>query len=456
MKSIIKNWMKEMPIPVKDLTESLFYLFPPSLRYGKTYSEALAFFQQTESWNQEQFRAYQNQKLRQLIRHVYEKVPYYQKILHERRLSPSDINTVDDLNKLPFLTKEIAREKLGELLVTDIKPSQTEFWQTSGTSEPPLRLALDKSTVAWERAEAMRRLLWLGYMEGNRLALVRGAPLTDPKRIFKYLSFKKELRISLTRSDERSLFIAASELRKFEPDFITGWPSCIFLLASWMKRNNFKIPSPKYILTSSENLYPHYKTEIESVFGAKVIDSYGQNELVATAVQCSHGKGYHCVMEMGIIELIPYKEPFYEIVGTGFCSPSMPLIRYRTGDLAIPSALPCICGRATPTLATVVGKTSDLVIKVSGDDLFTNEPHLALYRFEDIREAQIVMGADESIRVLVVPWESISAETISKLTEHLKEIFGPASSRLKVEVVSEILTAPSGKRQFVVARSRDL
>lgn len=456
MKSIIKNIMKETPVPVRDFTESLFYLLPPSLRYGKTYSEALSFFQQTENWNLEQFRAYQNQRLRRLISHAYEKVPYYRSVMQQSHLTPSDINTVDDLKLLPYLTKDIARERIDDLLASDIKRSKTEFWHTSGTSEPPLKLVLDKSTVAWERAEAMRRLLWLGYTDGNRLAIVRGAPLTNPNRIFKYLSFRRELRISLTRSDERSLFIVASELKKFEPDFITGWPSCIFLLASWMKRNNFRIPSPKYILTSSENLYPHYKKEIESFFGARVIDSYGQNELVATAVQCSHGKGYHSVMEMGIMELIPFREPFYEIVGTSFCSPSMPLIRYRTGDLAIPSALPCICGRATPTLATVVGKTSDLVIKVSGEDFFTNEPHLALYRYDEIREAQIVMGSDDGIRVLVVPWDSISADTISRLTDDLKELFGSSSSRLSVEVVSEIAAAPSGKRQFVVARSRDL
>ncbi len=456
MKSVLKNWMKQTPIPIKDLMESLFYLLPPWLRYGKTYTEALLFFQETENWNPEQFRSYQNKKLRELIRHVYEKVPYYRKVMEETHLVPSDINTVDDLKKLPFLTKDIARNRLEELLVSDLKPSATEFWHTSGTSEIPLKLVLDKSTVAWERAEAMRRLLWLGYMKGDRLAIVRGAPLTDPKKMFKYLSYKKELRISLVNSDEKSLFAIASELRKFEPDFITGWPSCIFLLASWMKRNNFKITSPRYVLTSSENLYPHYKREIESVFGAKVIDSYGQNELVATAVQCSHGKGYHTVMEMGIIELIPYKEPFYEIVGTSFCSPSMPLIRYRTGDLAIPSALPCICGRSSLTLATVVGKTADLVIKVGGEDFSTNESHLALYQFDEIREAQILMEDDNTIRVLIVPWKAISSETIARLTEHLREIFGSTSSGLSVDVVSEIIIAPSGKRQFVVARSRDL
>jgi phenylacetate-CoA ligase len=456
MKSILKNWMKETPIPIRDITESLFFLLPPSIRYGKTYVDALNFFHQTESWNAEQFKAYQNQKLRQLILHVYEKVPYYRKIFDERSLKPADINTVEDLPKLPFLTKSLAREHIEELLPSDIKPGKTEFWHTSGTSEKPLKLVLDKSTVAWERAEAVRRLLWLGYMKGNRLAIVRGTPLTNPKRIFKYLSFNRELRISLMRSDEKSLFIAASELKRFEPDFITGWPSCIYLLATWMKRNNFKMPGPKYVLTSSENLYPHYRKEIESFFGAKVIDSYGQNEFVATAVQCSHGKGYHTVMEMGIIELIPYREPFYEIVGTSFYSPSMPLIRYKTGDLAIPSALPCICGRSTPTLASVVGKTSDLVIKVSGEDFFATEPHLALYQFEEIREVQIVMEDDDRIRVLIVPWDKLSQDTVSRLTVRLTEVFGSASKRLVVETVDEIRTAPSGKRQFVVARSREL
>ena len=456
MKSIIKNWMKETPIPIRDATESLFYLLPPAWRYGKSYVEALNFFEQTETWSEEQYRAYQNLKLRQLIYHVYENVPYYRQIFDDRSLRPSDIATVEDLPKLPFLTKAVARERLNDLLASDIKSRKTEFWHTSGTSDAPLKLVLDKTTVAWERAEAMRRLLWLGYMKGNRLAIVRGAPLTDPEKIYKYLSLNRELRISLMRSDEKSLFIAASELKKFEPDFITGWPSSIFLLASWMKRNGFRIPTPKYVLTSSENLFPHYKREIEAVFGARVIDSYGQNELVATAVQCSHAKGYHTVMEMGIIELIPHKEPFYEIVGTSFCNPSMPLIRYRTGDLAIPSALPCICGRASTSLAAIFGKTSDLVLKVGGEDLMTNEPHLALYQFEEIREAQIITDGDDRIRVLVVPWQTISEESVTRLKSHMADVLGIETDRLSVECVSEIMGNPGGKKQFVVARSRDL
>ena len=86
----------------------------------------------------------------------------------------------------------------------------------------------------------------------------------------------------------------------------------------------------------------------------------------------------------------------------------------------------------------------------------SNEPHLALYQFEEIREAQIITDGDDRIRVLVVPWQTISEESVTRLKSHMADVLGIETDRLSVECVSEIMGNPGGKKQFVVARSRDL
>ncbi len=93
--------------PLWDPAKILYDMAPLRLRYGRAYSEAVSLLEATERWDLEKLVTYQEQMLRRLVRHCYANVPYYRKVFLDAGLTPDDIATIRDLEKLPFLTKAI-------------------------------------------------------------------------------------------------------------------------------------------------------------------------------------------------------------------------------------------------------------------------------------------------------------------------------------------------------------
>ena len=118
--------------------------------------------------------------------------------------------------------------------------------------------------------------------------------------------------------------------------------------AAEIHRNGFREP-----------VSAHDRAGIEEVFKAPVSTFYSKEESVAIAMQCAMGEGYHIQMEMGIVELVPFRAGMSEIVGTGLHNMVMPFLRYRTGDLTTDGSGPCPCGRKHPLIFRHSGQGSE-------------------------------------------------------------------------------------------------
>jgi phenylacetate-CoA ligase len=453
LKNYLKNVFKASSPRVLDLVESVYHFLPPSIRYGRDYTEMLGLFRLSEEWDYDRLVAYQEDRLRKLIRHSYSNVPYYREIMDQRGLAPDDVARVQDLEKLPFLDKKIVKERNKDLAATNMTSKQVEHEHTTGTTGPSMSFLMDNMTRAVERAQAMRRLIWLGYHHGDRIAVLKGIPLSGASRLFKYFRGSRELRFSLVKSDDDTLESIYNKLVDFKPRFISGWPSSLFRIGRWMSKNDRKLASIDFALTSSENLYPHYKRSIESAFGAKVIDLYGQKENVAVAIQCREARGYHVQMETGIVELVPYKGKVSEIVGTSLFNFAMPLIRYKTGDLAVESCEMCVCGRKSPLLERIIGRTSDVVVDFGGQTVFPGLTDFPLYKFEEVRESQIVLHDEHTLLVNLVGWEKLPRELLDHIGTEMREMISPSQLIVQVSEVDQISPNPGGKTPFVVSRS---
>ena len=452
MKAFLKTLLKKSAVPVETI-ETLYHMIPDSLIYGKPYRDMLAIYRQSDHWDEHELKSYQEQRLRNLIHNAYTHVPYYRELFEGNRLEPRDINTIDDLEKIPFLTSHIVRERWKDLIATNISLFNREMAHTSGTSGPSLYFYFDKTTIPIERAQAMRHLLWLDYRNGDKIAVIKGQPLTNPKKIVKYLHGSRELRVSLVNTDDQTLDKIVRELEHFQPQFIRGWPSCLYIISRWMLRNNQSLIPPKFILTSSENLYPYMKEQIEQGFHARVIDGYGQSEFVAYALQCSHGQGYHVQMETGIMELIPYQGEFSEIVGTCLCNSAMPFIRYKTGDLAIRQEEPCPCGRKSSLLAEVVGRTSDLIFRQEGPGTRQALSQCTFYNLNEIKETQFVLEDNDTLIVKVVPRKEFSPAVKDLILREVRRCLSTSDLKIIVEEVDEIRPLTGGKRPLIIGRS---
>lgn len=451
MRGFLKSILAGGNMPLLDAARVAYDLIPPSWRYGKPYQEALAALERGEQWDTDALVAHQEGRLQKLVEHCYRKVPYYRELFKNSGLVPGDIQTTGDLKKLPFLTKEIVRKRKKDLMASDFSFLERDPDSTSGSTGAPLDFYVDRPTRAMERALALRQLIWLGYQKGDPIAEIKEDLFTDPKRVFRYFPGSRQLRFSFFRADEAKLKAMVSALAEFRPLFIKAFPSSLFVLTRWMERHNVRIPKPRYILTSSENLYPSTRLAAEQVFGCPVIDHYGQNEKVATAFQCQEGRGYHLQMEQAIVELVPNHGTKGEIVGTSLYAFGMPFIRYRTGDLAEMGDEACPCGRKHPTLANIGGRESEIIITPERVIISPVAMDYAFYHLEEIREAQIVQPSIDSLEVNIVAWESVSEQTKESLLFRVKSYLNSESMNVTINVVESIHRTKRGKKPFIVS-----
>ncbi len=437
--------------PLWDPAKILYDMVPLPLRYGRAYSEAVSLLDASERWSLEKLVAYQEQMLRRLIRHCYTNVPYYRKIFVEKGLIPDDISAISDLEKLPFLTKEIVRKHKKDLQATNLSTYGAHLDSTSGSTGNPLDFYVDNATKAIEVALAYRHLKWLDYQDDDIIAEIKEDCFVDPGRVYWYFPGSRHLKFSFFTVDDARLEKTALALQRFEPKFLKVFPSSLFVLSRWMERHKKTIKPPKYIITSSETLYKSTKDLAEKIFRAPVIDWYGQNEKVATAFQCEFSRGYHIQMEQAIVELIPSKAGYFDIVGTSLHAFGMPFIRYRTGDTGVKESQVCPCGRAHPVLSQVMGRECEFIITPEKRIIMPTAMDYAVYHLEEIKESQIIQEDINTLRVKMVPWENISVSTKARLLHELRGYLGSPGMELILEEVEEIPRTSRRKKPFVIS-----
>jgi len=454
MRGLLKRWLTRAPAPLAEAVKVVADLVPAQWKYGRNYRDAVSFLEMSEHWDLDMLVAYQERRLQEVMNHCYTNVPYYREVFHKAGLTPADIKTAVDLQKLPFLTKETVRLRKRDFVAAGFSPRKRLVDTTSGTTGTPLDLYVDTATRAMERAVALRHLLWLGYRKGDRIAELRGAWFSDPEKICRYFPGSKRLVFSSMRVDDARLKRTVEALEGFKPVFIRAYPSALYVLSRWMAKNHRRIAPPRYIVTSSETLYPWVKEQAAAVFNAPVVDHYGQVEHVATAFQCSLAQGYHIQMEQAVVELVPVGEDGCEIVGTSLTATGMPFIRYRTGDIAEPGETECPCGRKHPLISKITGRKGEFIVTPERNFVASMTMDFAFDHLEEIKEGQIVQEDLSTLRVKLVPWQTISEFTRETLRNRIHAHLGPTNMKVIIEEVQQIPRNSRGKKPFMVSHLR--
>jgi phenylacetate-CoA ligase len=239
-------------------------------------------------------------------------------------------------------------------------------------------------------------------------------------------------------------------LARFDPVVIQAYPSSIGFLATWMRSTGVRYRgiSLRGIVTSSETLSDVRRKEIENAFGCRVFDWYGQFERVAAIGTCEHGR-HHLLSDYSFVEMLPSDEGLFELVGTTFHNLSMPLIRYRCGDLVRPAPVSerCACGRSFPLIEEIIGRIDDSIKLANGrsvgrlDHLFKG--------VEGILEAQIRQDSLDAIAMLVVPSPTFNDRTRETLQSNARYRLGDGIA-LEIRLVDSIPRTGNGKFKGVV------
>lgn len=418
------------------------------------------FVTKSQYWTDNQIEQYQEEKLRAIIHHAYNNVPFYRKTFDELGLLPGDIKCVEDLAKLPIIRKKDISENPDDFLAKNFKSYHPVHHHTGGTTGKPFQYFNDRKSWALNWALKIRTFEWAGYHYGkDRLGVMAGGSLSPKKgmtlvhRIWRYVN--NYYTMPITHMTPEIMDEYERELRRQRIRFMRGYPSAIASFAEYLYSCGRKLPMSA-IFTTAEMLYPHQRRMMETVFGCQVYDTYGCGDGMGHATECEQHDGLHICYENSIMQIVNEKgvqvKPGEEgeIILTSLSDYAMPLIRYAPGDMAALSEKKCACGRSMPLISKIIGRTSDSFTLSNGRII--NGLSLPFEDLtEEVEQFQIVQEAVDQVRVLLVAKESISAKRICTIEETMRYHCGEGIT-IRVEQVDEIEVPTSEKFRYVISK----
>ena len=446
--SLYTNFMKNAILPCSD-----------RIMHTKVGSQ-LNFFGKSQWWSHKELQEYQNNKLRNLIIHSYENVPYYHNLFRNLGLYPDDIRTPDDLRKLPLLTKEIIHDNYSDMLAKNFNKWRPISDATSGSTGKPFKYWIDISSWSAGWAATFRGWSFAGYELGDKRvtlggsALIPGKDLSLKRRL--RIKFEKNLLLSAVHMSDEIMNLYTQKLNKFKPKFMRGYPSAWYTFAQYFKKNDLLLnDSPTAVFTIAEMLYPYQRKLIEEVFGCEIFDGYGCRDGGASAFECEEHSGYHVSVERTVMEFTKNGENVSDgeegsILLTDLDNYAMPFIKYEVGDIGIPSDEKCPCGRGLPLMSSIIGRTTDIIVFKNG--LTLSGPALTLiFGPLNIEQYQVIKEKNDTLLIKIVKGTNYSQNDEIHILNTIKTHLGNDID-VSIEYVSEIEKTKAGKFKFILSR----
>jgi phenylacetate-CoA ligase len=429
-------------------------------RFGRQFENILRWFEESGKWTYEELKSYQEERLRSVITHAYDTVPFYNESMKRLKMVPSDIKTISDLNKLPVLTKEDIKKNLGNLISSKFNRKDLIHGHTSGTTGSPLDVYWDIGMVVMNNAIDWRQKKWAGFSPGDPHAVILGrvvVPIEETRPPFWRMNYiQNQLWMSAFHMSAANLPLYIDKIIRFKPKFLEGYPSTMYILANYLVNNNISIQLDA-VITSAETLFPQQRETIEKAFKCKIYDFYGMAERVVFATECNVHDGKHLNLEYGITEIIDKNGNPADlgtpgkIVGTSLHNFGMPLIRYQTNDVTSIKPDKCECGLNHPLIESVTTKHEDIVITPDGRWI---SPSVLTHPFKpqkNIVESQIIQERSDLIIINIVKKEAFNENDKKSLLESLLERLGGAVE-IRIEFVNAIPREISGKFRWVISK----
>lgn len=399
-----------------------------------------------------QMRDYQDRKLQEIIKHAYQNIPYYTKVFNERGLKPKDIQTKEDLKKLPFLTKGIIRANWKDLVWDKEKGNVS--CSTSGSTGPPLEVRMSRKAMRMYSFSHRRFYEQAGYKIGSRTAYLRTNANAREKEATVSFPTKTELLLNTAFLSRGILQKYTTALKNFNPEFLSCDSLSLNLLIRHLtQENKTKTLSLKAIFSIGMKLIPEIRVQAEQFFGCKVFERYGSSEGVVSAGECCFQEGLHLNFETGMLEIMSNDETSLKggFVVTGLINRAMPLIRYRIGDEGEECLRRCLCGRSTPLLKNIFGFRKDRIVVPGGASVSGHFLMTKVLKERWICLAQIVQERKDQLIIKIVKEQEPSLEQIQKFLSSIRETLGK-NIKIEIDFVDDVEMSEGGKRNFIVSK----
>lgn len=362
-----------------------------------------------------------SERLATIVAFASRHVPYYKDLFSSSKITPEKIsNDIRYLQEIPFLTKDIIREQGVRLLSQPLESVRHHACKTGGSTGLSCTIYYDQETADYSSAVTLYGRERIGKRKyKSELHFACRFPDAVPEKWPSREDYKcfamNRSNIFFDRIDDIGLEEIWQTLRLRRPYLVHGHPSTIYALAGYVERRYGKGKAFNVFESSGELMEQYQRDTIARVLQCRVVDRYGLAELGVMAYEVEGaGKGMRVFESEGWPESIPVEDGetgLEELVFTGFRNRLMPLIRYRTGDIAT------VVERDTGFyLTNVVGRIHDLV-PINGIDHATHHIQDMLdHRVGGIQEFQIDLRTTPPT-LKIVPEPHASPEHIKNRVE---------------------------------------
>jgi phenylacetate-CoA ligase len=413
-------------------------------------------------WTQHQLQQHQEKRFREILRYAYDNVEFYHEKLRQSAIKPDDIRNLEDLNKLPVISRDELQKNADQLISKEFKLEELDSHSTSGSSGRPLVTYFTKSEDDFRKAKYLRSHAICGQRPWSSWVLIE--PLERKVhlgRLQRLLRFYTPSYVSIFDD----IHAQASQVQRLRPDVIEGYSNSLLLLAEEVKDRKLGI-SPKMVLGGAELIDTPSRKRIEENFNAPFYDQYASEEFQMIAWQCQERDQYHIDADSIILEFVDENGEEAapgergEIVCTSLFSYAMPFLRYRIGDVGVRSeAKSCKCGRTFPLMKLIGGRKDSVVILPDGRKILPLAFGWAMefYKFYHyIYQYRIIQKRLNLLKIQVKKKHGVANETemAAELIANLRKTLKINQSEVDVEVefVESLPHDPSGKLRKVLSQ----
>lgn len=419
-------------------------------------------------WNNSKLEKYQEMRLRSVVRHAYDSVPFYHELFKKSGITPDDIRRVQDLEKIPVVRKEYLKcESPSKLVSASFDFGKLKMLRTSGSTGEPFKFYISGAEDDWRKALYLRANISCGQRPRDRWVVI-----TAPHHFYDTTRFQRKLNVFaqtcvsvFTRVDKQAELVSEAE-----PDVLDGYSGSLFLLAKKVAQNGLRTIHPRIVFGTADFVDANARRYMEEIFQAPFYDQFGCAEVDRTAWQCPEKKGYHMDVDSVITQFVDKdgKEVSDgergEIVYTSLFNHAQPFIRYSINDIGIRLGEQCSCNRRLPLMKVVEGRKDSFLILPNGRLLSPMSFWTIMHYFEfadDIERFRVIQTKPTSMEIYVKVKNSFTLHDRleKKLIEHIQrhlQIEESLSLDLHVNFVKEIPMDKTGRLRSVVSRLVEL
>lgn len=342
-----------------------------------------------EAMERTELERLQEKRLREIVTRVYHHVPFYRKQLDERKLSPDCFRGLDDLPRLPFTTKKDLRDHYPAGLFAVGMEEVKRLHASSGTKGKPTVVGYTRRDLQSWADVCARAIVAAGGKEGDIFHNAYGYGLfTGGLGLHQGAERLGQTVIPASGGNRLRQLSMICDLK---PRGIAGTPSFILSLGETLAEmgEDPRETSLEYGIFGAEPWSEAMREKLEDLWGIHAVDIYGLSELTGpgVAIECWQAKdGLHIAEDHFLVEVIDpetgERKPdgeIGELVFTSLTKEAIPLLRYRTGDLAAVVREPCRCGRTHARMSRVKGRIDDMLI-IRGVNVYPMEIEPVLMR----------------------------------------------------------------------------